>query len=203
MFKCWIFLVQTTKVCFQKKRKAFIELVRELWRRSIAVLKERKKRRAVPRPMSLAFEFLGPQFSQDALECSKEICRTVLETVDSTEVRLDAWEDVATSLAKASVAKLCEVNIAQLESMSIQSIAPQSGRGAWSLKSLKSHPRKDIMIDELEVLIRTRGDCATLRFSRRQAHWIWTICLWMNTLRGPCLRLRGCLKMLATLVQFC
>ena len=105
--------------------------------------------------MSLALHFLGPQFSQDALECSKEVCRTVLETVDSKEVRLEAWEDVATSLAKASIAKLCQVNIAELESMSIQSIAPQSGRGTWSVKSLKSHPRKEIIMGELEVLILT------------------------------------------------
>ena len=105
--------------------------------------------------MSLAECFAASDVCQDDLECSKEVCRSILETVDGTAVQLGAWEDIATSLAKASVAKSCGVPLGQLRSMSAKSIAPQSGKGAWTLQTLHSHPRKDILCGELPVLVRT------------------------------------------------
>ena len=111
--------------------------------------------------MALASRFLARTLSPDDLECSKEVCRSILETVDSTEVQLQAWEDVAASLAKASLARECwgflHVDACDLESLSIsiRSVAPRSGRGEWSKQYLHLHPRKEILLDELEVLVST------------------------------------------------
>ena len=101
--------------------------------------------------MSLVHDFLKPHFSADDLECAKECCRFVLETLDPESISVQSWEDVCLSLWMASLVKGYEADLDKLIP-DIAGVAPQSGKGSWSIQSMKLHPNKLIFFDELHFL---------------------------------------------------
>ena len=101
--------------------------------------------------MSLVHDFLKPHFSADALEGAKECCRSIVEVLDPDSISHKSWEDVCLSLWMASLVKGYGADLNDL-TPDIAGVAPGSGMGSWTIESMKLHPRREILYEELQFL---------------------------------------------------
>ena len=105
-------------------------------------------------PSILADMLCHVRFSENELECSKEISRNILEGVDddthcgSGYCKL-AWEEMLVAFAKASYARLSDKSPKDFP-LGVNDLAPVSC-GAWPVYALSRHPRAEQLLRELRI----------------------------------------------------
>lgn len=99
-------------------------------------------------------EALARTFSHAQIEGAKECARAIVETLKHSEIALHSWETVLIALAIASWVSgyAMDINDPRLATLSVRDVAPDFGKGTYTVDTLKDHPRSCILFEELQSL---------------------------------------------------
>lgn len=88
---------------------------------------------------------------RDDAEAMKECARVVLETVDSSQLKIKAWHQFVVNCSKASLAMRFSVATSEFDDISLNSVVPS--KGVLDMDELFTHPFAPILKRELPFVV--------------------------------------------------